>query len=385
MVSWFRIATTHFNIIYMISKLCCIFNTPSHYRRYIYMRLDEMYDCDWYFEKCESNIKEFDTSALSHVERLKTYKLGPFYGVRGMLSLLRCKKYTKYVMMGHSRNVSTMAFLLLKRLFYKNKRVFLWTHGFYGKESFFEKLWKKILLKSADGLLIYGDYACRIMVDKYGFSSEKLFPIHNSLDYDVQLKLRNELSPSSIYLNHFGNNNPTIIFIGRLTYVKKLDMLVQALSDLKGKGKEYNLVLIGDGAARESLEKKADSLNVKNQIWFYGACYDEKTNAELVYNADICVAPGNIGLTSIHALMFGCPAISHDDFSHQMPEFEAIKELATGLFFERDNQESLNDAITNWFSRSDYNRDTIRKACYDEIDANWNPDYQMRIINKVVE
>ena len=286
--------------------------------------------------------------------------------------------------MGHSRNLSTFLFLLLKRLFFKQKRAFLWTHGFYGKEAFFEKFWKKILLNSADGLLIYGDYACNIMKNKYGFDGNKLYPIHNSLDYDAQLMIRKSIKPSSIYRNHFNNENKTLIFIGRLTFIKKLHMVIQAIADLRAKGETYNLVFVGDGPALSELENMAINLDVSNQVWFYGACYDENINAELVYNADLCVSPGNIGLTSIHVLMFGCPAISNDDFSHQMPEFEAIKEYKTGMFFQRDNQVSLNESISKWFTQNDYNREIIRNNCYKEIDSNWNTDYQMRIINKIL-
>ena len=36
-------------------------------------------------------------------------------------------------------------------------------------------------------------------------------------------------------MKHFKTNLPTIIFIGRLTEVKKLDMLVDALENLQNK------------------------------------------------------------------------------------------------------------------------------------------------------
>jgi len=365
-------------------KLCCIFNTPSLYRELIYKRIEAAYDCDWFFEDTDNKLKEFDTKLFKHVERQHTYNIGPFYWVKGLVTLLRKKEYSHYLMMGHSRNLSTFAFLLLKRFFFPKKRAYLWTHGFYGKESLFEKIWKKLLLGSADGLFIYGDYACKIMKEKYSFNAEKLYAIHNSLDYETQLKLRCEIKPSSVFAEHFKNDNPTIIFIGRLNPVKKLEMLIQAIADLKAKGENYNLVLVGDGPMRKSLESLTFNFNTQNSIWFYGACYDERKNAEFVYNADLCVAPGNIGLTSIHVLMFGCPAISHNDFAYQMPEFEAIKEGKTGSFFERDNQESLNNAISNWFSKDGYDREGIRQACYNEIDTNWNPDYQMKVIGKVL-
>ena len=79
-------------------------------------------------------------------------------------------------------------------------------------------------------------------------------------------------------------------------------------------------------------------------------CFDEKINAELIYNADLCVAPGNIGLTAMHVLMFGCPAISHNNFKWQMPEFESIIPGHTGDFFEYDNVEDLARSISQWFT-----------------------------------
>lgn len=366
-----------------MTKLCCVFNTPSLYREVIYTRLEKAYDCDWYFEDTDNHLAEFDTSKFQCVKRLPAKKLGVFYWVKGTLALLRRKEYTQFLMMGHSHNLSTLVFLLLKRMFFRQKRAYLWTHGFYGKENFAERIIKRLLLNSADELLIYGDYACEIMREM-GFNDEKLHAVHNSLDYDTQLQLRQQMSPSQIYADHFGNANPVLIFIGRLTQVKRLDMLVQAIADLNGMGRSFNLVFIGDGSEREFLEKEAERLGVSQQVWFYGACYDEKQNAEFVYNADLCVAPGNIGLTSIHSLMFGCPAMTHNDFAQQMPEFEVIKDGVTGTFFKRGDVNSMVSAIANWFGTMSAKREEVRQSCYKVIDEEWNPDYQMKIIKQVI-
>lgn len=368
----------------MPSKLCCIFNTPSLYRELIYTKIDKAYDCDWFFEDADFKLKEFETEKLKHVKRLKTFKIGPFYGVNKLISLIRNPQYTHYIMLGHTRNISGLAFLFLKRFFYRNKKIFLWTHGIYGNENFLERVWKHLLYQWSDGLLIYGDYACSLM-QKIGYDEKKLFPIHNSLNYDKQIVLRNKLQPNGIYNRHFGNNYPTLIFIGRLQSGKRLDMLLRAVADLKNSGMNFNVVFVGDGDEHDSLEKLAVSLGISDNVWFYGACYDEETNGILVYNADLCVAPGNIGLTAMHSLIFGCPAISHNDFSHQMPEFEAIKQGRTGAFFEHGSQKSLELTISNWFKHPGYNRNEIRANCFEEIDKNWNPEYQMRILNSILK
>ena len=131
------------------------------------------------------------------------------------------------------------------------------------------------------------------------------------------------------------------------------------------------------------MQQKAEELNIVNQIWFYGPCYDELINAEFIFNADLCIAPGNVGLTAIHSMMFGCPVITHDDFKHQMPEFEAIKPFYTGAFFKRDSQSSLNEVIMKWFNKNENNREYIRQQCYNEIDTKWTPKFQMNVIREI--
>lgn len=365
----------------MYKKICMCFNDLALYRHAIYLKIDREYDCDWYIEDIDTGVKEFSDTELKSVKRMPVIKLGPFYWERGLLGLLK-KKYDIYFTLGATRNLSLFVFCLLKILFFPKKRVYFWTHGFYGKESKTELFfWKRPLFRMPDGLFTYGDYAKMIMV-KDGFDEKKIYPIHNSLDYETQLALRKEIRPSNIYIDHFGNTNPVIIFIGRLTKVKQLDLLIEAVYKLRSNGELYNVVLVGDGSERTMLEEKVAAGELSSQVWFYGACYDERENAELVYNADVCVAPGNIGLTAIHVLMFGCPAISHNNFSLQMPEFEVIKPNKTGDFFVCGDSTNLADVIQKWFSEHKFNRDEVRIDCYKEIDTNWNPNYQMEVITK---
>lgn len=366
-----------------MKKLCMIFDTPSLYREAIHQKIDEEYDCDWFFGDFNYKVKTYNpqkykTCKILHVVDIPYANL---YATKGMVSLLFKKRYQNLFMVGEPRNVAVWTLAILKRLFFRRKRLYFWAHGWYGKESFFQGLVKKIVYKSADGIFTYGQYAKDLMV-KHGFDENKIYVIHNSLDYDKQLKLRNSLSVSSIYKQHFGNDNPVLIFIGRLTEVKRLDMLVSALSLLNKTSKKYNLVFVGDGSMRESLEKQVENLKLRNNVWFYGACYDEKKNAELIYNADLCVAPGNVGLTAIHSMMFGTPVVSHDNFMYQMPEFEAIIPAKTGNFFKYEDEKSLCDTISKWFISYQCDRDQVRKNCFKEIDDSWNPNYQIEVINK---
>lgn len=364
-----------------MSKLILIYNFAPRYRAGIFKLIDQAYDCHWFFGRNNTDIKGLDLSILEEVTEVdnKIVLRAPLYWQRGVVSQLWKQDEATFFVLGDLFCLSTWTMAILRKLFFRKKRFYYWSHGWYGKEGSLKRIIKKIFFKLADGTFLYGNYAKELML-KEGFKDSELFVIHNSLDYDRQLPIRQSLQPTPIYKKHFGNERPTLIFIGRLTEVKRLDLLLQALAILKEKGQLYNLVLVGDGVERSNLQAQAERDQLSEQVWFYGPCYDERANAELIYNADLCVSPGNVGLTAIHTMMFGTPVITHDCFKYQMPEFEAIHKGTTGDFFTYGSAESIAETITNWFSKHQADRESVRQACFNEIDQSWTPAFQLNVI-----
>lgn len=366
-----------------MGKVCIIYNFAPHYRESIFQLMDREWDCEWFFGENTSDIKGLDLKKLKHASTVPNkYLTGSVYWQKGTGKQIRDKKYDRYILLGEPKILSSWWVLLQRRLLFRNKKVYLWTHGWYGREGFLKKWMKRLYFGMADHVLTYGEYA-KGEAAKQGFDATKISPIHNSLDHERQIRLRAELKPTDIYKDHFGNDRPTLIFIGRLTAVKRLDLLLKALAKLKKDGKIYNLVMIGGGQKEAELKKEAENLGLSENVWFYGPCYDERQNAQLLYDADLCVSPGNVGLTSIHSMVFGTPVISHNDFNWQMPEFEAIKPGKTGDFFKFGDTVDLSRAIEEWFTTHP-DRDKVRKDCFDEIDTYWTPEYQMQVLRKVL-
>lgn len=362
-----------------MAKLCMIYSTAPKYREAIFKAIDDEYDCDWFFGETKNDIKEMDLSLLKHTAYYKSFgKASKLYWQGIILPALFTKKYHNYLVLAETRSISFWLAVFMKKIFFHNKKLYGWSHGWYGKEGKVQKVLERLKMKCMDGLFVYNRRARQLMIDG-GIDPGKIFVIGNSLNYSRQLELRNALKPSDIFTSYFHNNNKVLIFIGRLTTVKRLDLLVEAVNILRNRNQNYNIVFVGDGMKKKELVDMCNEYGIP--AWFYGACYDEAINAELVYNADLCVSPGNIGLTAIHSLMFGTPAITHNDYAHQMPEFEAIIPRVTGDFFEPNNPASIAQCIEQWFSNND-NREIIRKQCYDEIERQWNPKYQMNVIKK---
>jgi len=306
----------------------------------------------------------------------------PLYWQSGVVSLL-FKPYSAYITMGNIWCISTWLVLILGRLFSK-KKFFLWSHGWYGDESLMKCFIKNIFYSFAHDVFVYGEYSKGLMVKK-GFNSENIHVIYNSLDYKVQLTQRSKLSNTDVYLKHYKNSYPNLIFIGRLNPVKKLDMIVYAIHYLMIKYNfKVNLTLIGDGENKNLLLNLSMKNKLNNNLWFYGPCYNEDEISELIFNADLCVSPGNVGLTAMHSMVYGTPVITHNNFPKQVPEFEAIIDGLTGCFFEYGNYISLAEKIMNWLEYSSSQRKTIRNACYRVIDQKYNPHYQICVLKKVL-
>jgi len=363
-----------------INSTCLIYNYAQHYRYGIFSLMDKNNFCDFYFGDHYRDIIKIDYKKFKNYKyELKNIKL-PFGFIwqKGAISIF-FKNYKNYILLGEYACLSTWVILFLSKL--SNKKVYFWSHGWYGNESFIRKFIKKIFFQLAQATFLYGDYAKKLMVAEK-IPSNKLHVIYNSLNYDFQIKIRKKIRKSDIFFKKFNNNNPVIFFIGRLTKQKKLDMLFKLLQKSE-KSLNFNIVLIGDGPEMTNLVNLSQSLNLSHKCWFYGDCYDEVEIANLIYNSDLCVSPGNVGLTAIHSLMYGTPVITHSNFINQGPEFEAIIYNKTGNFFIENDIDDLHSKVSYWLNNFK-DRENHRDQCFKVIDKFYNPKFQFDVIKEVI-
>lgn len=362
-----------------MKKICLIYNFAQHYRTSIFSLIDKEFECDFVFGDKYLDVKKIDYSLLKSVKEVKNLD---FHGIKWQKGVLKYafKKYNAYIVIGEPAIISTWLLMIICKII--GKPVYLWSHGWYGKETKIRIIIKKLFYRLSTGVLLYGTYAKKLMI-QVGIPERKLHVIYNSLDYEAQLQQRQALTTSAIYQEHFNNDNHNLIFVGRLTKVKKLDMILDAMTLAKQNGVLYNCTFIGNGEEREMLEQKVATCGLAEHVWFYGACYNEAELSKLIYNADLCVAPGNVGLTAMHSLVYGCPIITHDNFPYQMPEFEAIVPNKTGLFFRSDSVQSLSETINNWFALQ-LMRDDVRQMAYEEMENHWNPKVQIELLKSII-
>ena len=153
---------------------------------------------------------------------------------------------------------------------------------------------------------------------------------------------------------------------------------------LKDKEDFFNLLVIGDGLEKEKLINTCKELGIEQRCWFYGETYSEKEISNLIYNSSLCISPGNIGLTAVHSMNYGTPVFTNDDFANQGPEFESIIPFKTGNFFKKNDVGDMVNKIQEWFNNN-YDRNEVRKQCFQRVDNYYNIDYQLKIINAIMD
>jgi len=372
----------------MNKKVAYFTNIAPHYREKLWLAFARDLGVEFHFyygynlnQSIKSiNFKNGNWEGLENqIHVLDNVKVkGRLIYQRHVLKEIAFKHWDVIILLGDANILSNWLAAIIARI--KGTPVIIWGHGIYGSESFLKRTVRKSFLSLANINLVYGHWARNLLIEE-NFQPVSIRVIYNSVNYERSTALRvNAVSPN-FYKSYFKNDLPTLIFIGRLTRVKRLQLLIEAVHQLNLVTKKFNLVLIGDGEVIQDLKSLAKKLEVN--AYFHGASYNEQEISKFIANADLCVSPGNVGLTSIHSMSYGTPVCTNDDFKNQMPEFEAIKSWKTGCFFD-NIKGNLGETISEWFEKSP-SREKVRTNCYDVVDNFYNPNMQLEVLRKAIK
>ncbi len=377
-------------------KIAIITNIAPLYRKALWKRLLQQHRFEYLIAYGDadtiSGIEQIPLSDLNifselhQIKKVKNvwFKNKALIWQSSILGIVLEEDCSTIIFLGDSYCFSTWIMSLVCRL--RGIHVVFWGHGIYGNESKIKLFFRKTFYRLAHKHLLYGRRAKKLMVE-HGFDEKSLYVVFNSLNYDQHKLLMKEydgLSKQDVYPFFKNPNLPVLIFIGRLTFSKKLDLLLHAVNVINNEKIKVNLLLIGDGPVRVNLEKIGKKGLAYGWLHFTGSCYSEKINGRYLFFADLCVSPGNIGLTAVHSLSFGTPICTHENFNNQGPEVEAIIRDHNGFFFKENDLDDLISGIKEWFVKNS-DREKVRRQCTEIVDMYYNPDYQLTVFNRVVE
>lgn len=320
-------------------------------------------------------------SLNSRINNVKGYWLFKKYLIwqSNILKVCLSEQYDSIVFLGEMNILSNWIGALICKL--RRKRVFFWSHGFYGNESSHKYFFRKLFYKIADEHIVYENRGRRLMIDS-GFKSQSVHVIYNSLDYKNQKLIFEKLNKRKKNSFTFFRNNtlPVFIYIGRLIESKKVDQLITAIKNINTPNQICNLLIVGSGPEEEKLKNLGKDEIISKTIYFYGPCYDESIISNLIHGSICTVSPGNIGLTVINSFSYGTPAITHNNFKNQMPEAEVIKEGVTGYFFKEDDITSLELSLKKMINSNN----DFKSECRSVINSSYNPTSQVKILESII-
>lgn len=309
---------------------------------------------------------------------------GPFLWQSGVIGMAARSAHDTIIFLGNMYFLSTWIAAALARL--RGRRILFWGHGYTRRERGLQGGLRALFYRLAHGHLLYGPRAKGLLAER-GFDPDSLYVVYNSLDYARQRAVREAVAAddlAAIRARHFPRPElPLLICIGRLDARKHLDRLIDALRHLDERGIAANLMLVGDGAIRPELEAHAERTGVADRVCFYGACFDEREIGPLLMSSSLCVCPGHVGLTAIHAMAYGLPVLTHDQLDIQAPEVEAIEPGRTGDLYAHGDEGDMVERIARWLE-ADADREDVAAQCIEVVERRYNAIRQAKIVDAAV-
>lgn len=154
------------------------------------------------------------------------------------------------------------------------------------------------------------------------------------------------------------NSIPQLVTVTRLVPAKGLDVLLKACAELKNRGLEYVLHIIGDGPSRGDLEDLAKTLGIYNETIFYGYTLHPE---EFMPFFDIFVLPSRAeAFGSVFAeAALSCLALVGTNIGG-IPE--QIDDGVNGLLVRPDDELALADALEKVIADPSFRYELSRSA-----------------------
>ncbi len=208
-------------------------------------------------------------------------------------------------------------------------------------------IWKwinKFTVDNAKRVIVVSNALAQRVVEQYDPTRE---PLVCPMGVDAKL----------FWSNHLEKKKPeNLLFVGRLSEVKGVAYLLQAMPAIIKENPGVQLTIVGGGELEPALRKLADQLDITNYVHFTGKMENAQV-AERYRNAGIFIGPSieaeggdteGFGLTFVEAAFSGCLIIATDVGGIS----DIVRNKKTGIVIPQKNrrsiEEAVNTAIASW-------------------------------------
>lgn len=143
------------------------------------------------------------------------------------------------------------------------------------------------------------------------------------------------------------NNNKVVLFTGRLSFEKRVDLLIIAFKKVLRDIPEAFLLLLGNGPIKNALVNLVKRLKIANRVLFLGGIEHDDELIPAIYNAaDIFVLPSMFetqGLSALEAMACGKMVVA----TTVGGIINLIKDKHNGILVKSNDAEGLASAMKN--------------------------------------
>ena len=258
-----------------------------------------------------------DKCVLTHVAPPQIYN---FFWVPWAIKKYRQKKYQ--ILNIHSPEYLGIGGLLVKKICPQIKLVF---HFHLSHTGFFFKNIDKLCLPKADGVICDSAFLVTDVVNKYKVAKQRVFFNHCGTDLEIKKQL-----PDKNLIKKYGfEDKKVLIFMGRLIPRKNPLFLIEILKELKKRGNNVGLIVVGEGPEKEKMMGRICDLGLERNVVFPG--FLGKAEKIRHYSiADMFVFPSNnegFVLSVLEGLSASLPLVVPNDKAFP----EAVKDGENGF------------------------------------------------------
>jgi len=211
---------------------------------------------------------------------------------------------------------------------FKNMSLLEKTQLFF-KNHFFDNILGKFTIKQADALISVSNKDLELIRNRFKLSKSKMtYFVPNGIDIN---KYQREKVKQREY----------ITFIGRLSYIKGIDIFISIIRDLYKKDKDLNFLIVGDGPLRNLVEGAKKDLPIK-----YYKSYPYAKISDIYNMSKVLLLTSRFeGLptTILESLACGTPVIASDVGGVS----EVISNDLNGYLFDILSKEQVYENILN--------------------------------------
>ncbi len=379
-------------------KIALITNFCPFYRIKLFKILAEKINAEFFFFS-DASEKNWETLNVVNNDGIPVVPLltPGMSKVNLLLKLwkkLRVNDYDVYIQGISGRLIVPLTYIAARL---RKKQFIVWTGFWNHPNTFFHRLTfpiVKYIYRHSDAVVTYGTHVRDYLIS-LGVDEKKIFIAQNTADNELYNKKVSENEKLELIKSLDAENKKIVLFVGRLSTEKGVDILLEAVLNLKSKitnhklnqiplapfkkgGINLKFFIVGRGPEKEHLQNFCEQNNLDNVLFL-----DYVPNDQLYkyYNiADIVAVPSITtpvfkepwGLIVNEAMNQSAVVIASDAVGAAMGGL--IHDGENGIIVPEKNPAALSKAIKNVLSDDNYRiklsitaKETIQKWTYDKM------------------